>query len=84
MEWMTGVQFLPEATKGFLIFATISRLAMKPTQPPFQWIPGASAPERKQPGCEVDHLPPSSDEVKNLCSYTPTSPYVFIHSMGFS
>ena len=29
-------------------------------------------PEVKRPGREVDHLPPSSAEVKNGCSYTST------------
>jgi hypothetical protein len=36
-----------------------SRAALGPTQPPIQWVPGV-----KQPGRDVDHLPPTSAEVK--------------------
>jgi len=28
-----------------------------------------------QPGCEADHLPPSSTEVKNECCCASTHPY---------
>jgi hypothetical protein len=35
-------------------------------------------PEVKRPGHEADHLPPSSAEVKNVCSYTSTPPYIFM------
>jgi hypothetical protein len=38
--------------------------ALGPTQPPIQWLPGALYPAVKRPGCEADHLPPSSAEVK--------------------
>jgi hypothetical protein len=37
-----------------------------------------SFPGGKAAGCEGDHSPPSSAEVKNAWSYTSTSPYVFI------
>jgi len=36
-------------------------------QPPILWVPGV-----KQPGCETDHLPPSSAGIKNVWSYTST------------
>jgi hypothetical protein len=32
----------------------------------------------KRPGCQSDHSPPSSAEVKNALSCTTTPPYVFI------
>jgi hypothetical protein len=35
---------------------------------------GNSFPRVKQPGCEADHSPPSSAEVKNAWSYTSTPP----------
>jgi hypothetical protein len=34
------------------------------TQPPIQWVSGAVSLGVKQPGCEADHSPPSSAEVK--------------------
>jgi hypothetical protein len=37
----------------------------------------------KQPGCEADHLPPSSADVKNVWCYTSTPP-VCLHSMVLS
>jgi hypothetical protein len=57
---------------GFL-FATASRLALRFTQTPNQWVPGF-LPRRKAPGHEADHSPPSSAEVKNTWSYTSTHP----------
>jgi hypothetical protein len=36
-------------------------LALEPTQPPVQWVPGAKA----RLGHDADHSPPSSAEVKN-------------------
>jgi hypothetical protein len=48
------------------LFFTASRLALWPTQPPLQWVPGV-----KQLGCEADHLPPFSAEVKNDGSMSP-------------
>jgi len=55
MGWMTRVQF-----------TTMSRPSPGPTQPPFQWSPGALTPGINQPGHEGDHSPPSSAEVKNV------------------
>jgi hypothetical protein len=46
-----------------LVFATASRLALEPTQPPIQWVDGSN---------EADHSPPSSATDKNVCSYTST------------
>jgi hypothetical protein len=39
-----------------------------------QWGPGPF-PEIKLPGCNVDHPPPSSADVKNEWRNTPTPPY---------
>jgi hypothetical protein len=44
-----------------------------PTQPPIQRLLGV-----KQSGCEADHSPPSSAEVKNAWKYTSTLPYVLM------
>jgi hypothetical protein len=51
----------------------LSRLAVEPTQPPIQWIPGV-----KRPGFEPDYSPPTSAEVKKMWIYTSTPPYVFM------
>jgi hypothetical protein len=56
----------------------MSRMALGSTQPPFQWILGATSLRVKQPGREADHLPPSSAEVKNVWSYTSTPQHVFM------
>jgi len=37
---MTGVQFPAGAVMGFFLFATMSRLALGPTQPTIQWVLG--------------------------------------------
>jgi hypothetical protein len=46
-----------------------SRTVLGPIQPPIQWVLGV-----KQPGCEADHSPQWSAEVKNAWSYTSTPP----------
>jgi hypothetical protein len=61
-----------------LLIATASRPVLGPTQPYIQWVPGTLSPGVKRPGREDDHLPPSSAEVKNTCSYTSTCPCVFM------
>jgi len=40
-----------------------SRMALGPTHPSLQWVPGLS-PGVRQPGRGIDHSPPSSAEVK--------------------
>jgi hypothetical protein len=37
------------------------------TQPPIQLVPEALTKGVKQPGCEGDHSPPTSAEVKKTC-----------------
>jgi hypothetical protein len=49
---------------GIFFFTTASRPALRPTQPPIQWVPGALSLAVKQLGHEADHSPPSSTEVK--------------------
>jgi len=49
---------------GIFLFTTASRMALGPTQPPILWVLGAFSLGIKQPGCEADHSPPSSAEVK--------------------
>jgi hypothetical protein len=39
---------------------------------------GGFFPDVKRQGCEADHSPPNSDEVKKMWIYTSTPPYVFM------
>jgi len=52
-DWMTGVQF--PLQPGIFIYATTSRLAMGPTQPPIQQVPGVLSSWVEQLGCGVGH-----------------------------
>jgi hypothetical protein len=65
------------------LFTTASRTALGPSQPPIQWVPGALSLGVKRPGCESDHSPPSSAEVKNAWSYISTPP-VRLHGVVLS
>jgi hypothetical protein len=68
-----------------LLFATASRLAPGPTQPPIQWVPKALSPVVKLPLSEADHSLPSAAAVKNVWSYIYTPPYVLVkHSGNFA
>jgi hypothetical protein len=50
-------------TLGISLF-TASKMALGPTQPPIQCVPGAISLEVKRPGREADYSPPSSAEVE--------------------
>ena len=55
-------------------FPQPSKLALRPTQPPVQWVPGLSREGKVRPGHGADPSPPSSAEVKNrveLYLYSP-------------
>jgi len=77
MGWMIGVQF--PVGVGIFLFSIMSRLALGPTQPPIQWIPGALSLGVIHLRHEADRLPPPSTEVKNAwhCFSTP----VCLHGM---
>jgi hypothetical protein len=62
---------------------TVSRPALKPTQSPIQWVPGALTPGVNRPSREAVHSPPSGAEVKNAWGYTYTPP-VCLHGMVLS
>jgi len=67
----------------FLPFVTVSRTALRPTQPPIQWIAGVLSLGIKRPGREADHSPPTSGEIRNAWSYTPTPP-ICLHDVVLS
>jgi hypothetical protein len=54
---------VPVGSINFL-FSMLSRPALGSTQRPIQWVPEAFSLWVKRPGCEADHSPPSSAEVK--------------------
>jgi len=56
---------------GVLLFATASRLALRPIQTPTQWIPGALSPGVKWLQREADHVPPSRAGIKNRGALLP-------------
>jgi hypothetical protein len=68
--------FESQQSHGFFFLATASRPALGPTQPPIQWAPVVPSPGTKEPppGREAHQSPPSTAEVKNAWSYTPTTP----------
>jgi len=58
----------------FLLVATACRSALGPTQPPIQCVLVVVSPGVKRPDRKADHSSPSVAEVKNVWSYTSTSP----------
>jgi hypothetical protein len=64
------------------LFAIAFRLALGPTQPPLQWVPGAITPVIKRSVLEADNSPASSAEVKSVWSYIST-PLVLLHGVVF-
>jgi hypothetical protein len=57
--------------KNFNMF-TSSRLVLGSTQPPLKWVPGFLSRGVNWQGCEADHSPPTSAEVKKMWTYTST------------
>jgi hypothetical protein len=55
---------IPDGQEMFLFYIILVP-ALGLTQPPVEWVPEDIFLAVKQPGCEVDHSPPSSAEVKN-------------------
>jgi hypothetical protein len=58
-------------SSGARLYSTMSRPALRPTQPPFQWAPGPFSLGVKLQGCEPDHSHPSSAQVKNSGAVPP-------------
>jgi hypothetical protein len=63
--------------KSTFPLATVSRPALRSTQPPTQWVPGILSPGVKlSRGVTLSTHPPSSAEVKNEYELDPLSPLV--------
>jgi hypothetical protein len=62
-RYSTGLRAVSQWGMGIFLFTTASRTALRPTQPPIQWVPGALSLRVQKPGHEADHSPPSSAEV---------------------
>jgi hypothetical protein len=79
LGWTVGILgFDSRRGLGTFLFTTASRTALGPTQPPIQWVRGSLSLGVKRPGCEADHSPPPSAEVKNAWSYTSIPQYAFM------
>jgi hypothetical protein len=77
--WTIGVLgFDSRRDLGIFFYTTSSRTALRPTQPPIQWVPGALSLGVKWLGREADHSPPSVPRSKNEWWYTSTSQYAFM------
>jgi hypothetical protein len=76
VTWLRAGRSGFESQQGLKIFlfATSSRPALGPTQPPIQGVPGALSMGVRRLGREADHSSPSSAEVKNAWSCISTPP----------
>jgi hypothetical protein len=69
---------VPLGWKIFL-YSTLSRPALRSTQPPpIQWVLGSLSPRIKQPGHEANHSPPASAEIKKTWIYSSTPSYALM------
>jgi hypothetical protein len=55
----------PGRSKIIFPLTSVSRPALRPTQPPVQWVQGSFPRGKARPGRDADHSSPSSAEVKN-------------------
>jgi hypothetical protein len=51
--------------KDIFLFSTVSRSALRPTQPPIPWVPGALSPGQSGAVREADYSPSCSVEANN-------------------
>jgi hypothetical protein len=81
---LDNLGFGVQLTVGQWIFSRLSRLPLRPTHPPIQWVPEAISLEVMWPGREADQSSPTSAEVNKMWIYTSTPPYVFMMSCFIS
>jgi hypothetical protein len=63
--------FDSQQRQEILLYSTVSRQAVEPTQPPIQQVSGALSLGVKKLGHEADHSPPSNSAVKSDGATTP-------------
>jgi hypothetical protein len=68
--WHRQEILLPSKTSG---------LALKPTQPPIQWVPGALSPGAERLGHEPNHSNPSTADIKHAGHKPPLLLHSIIH-----
>jgi hypothetical protein len=68
---------------SILLFATVSRPALGPTQSTIQRVPRALSPAVNSPGREADYSSLSSAEDNNAWSHTSTPP-IRLHGVVLS
>jgi hypothetical protein len=81
LKWISGVLGMKVVLTQVLVLvlvSTMSRMALGPTQPPIQWVPGVLSLGVKQLGCEADHSPPSSAKVRMCGAIPPLPQYAFV------
>jgi len=66
--------FESKKEKEILSFSKMSRPDPEPTHSPIHLVWDCLSLNVKQPGCEANHSPPSSAEVKNDWSYASNPP----------
>jgi hypothetical protein len=67
----------PGGGLGIFLFNTVSRPALRPTQPPIQWVQGVLSLGIKRPWREADNSPPPSAEVEKCVDLYLHSPNMF-------
>jgi hypothetical protein len=68
--------------EDIFLSSKVSGLALGPTQPRIQWLPGDTNPVVKQLRCDVDHSSSSSTKAKNEGSCSSIPPYAFTSCIG--
>jgi hypothetical protein len=80
---VTKLQAELQGFSSIFLFATASRPALEPTQPPIEWVPGALSPRVKRPGVRLTiHL--HSVPRLRMLEALPPFPYIRLHGVVFN